>query len=172
MNKIPLSAAVLASVVAIFLLHLYGGQIPIFSFLIEHEAPGFISAKSWKYCVEHPDQFDAYSSYDVLSKRKDPIAKEIAEKQLSSSDDYLWLNAAIYLGSIGDTSSVPYLIKALRHTAWRSQPEYITYLKTMTGMNFGDHFDLWKDWYLGQSPSVVPDWNSHLGYAPRIAVGK
>lgn len=101
-------------------------------------------------------------SFYVLTKRKDPVAVDRALVLVKSNDAYTWLNAALYLGACGKVESVPYLIKALRHAAWRSKPEEVLYLHNLTGKDFGDDFEKWKAWWEQTHPDAPIDWNSHL----------
>ncbi len=105
-----------------------------------------------------------------LTNREDRAAVPKAVDLLQSSDDYVWLNAALYLGTCRRTEAVPYLIKALRHTAWRGDAEVLRDLGTLTGEDFGRDFDAWLTWWK-QQPGYRPDfdWNHHLGPAPRLA---
>jgi hypothetical protein len=78
------------------------------------------------------------------------------------------MNAAHYLGCIGDTASIPYLVKALRHTAWRADEERRQLLVKLTGKDFGADFTKWQQWWLSQHPDDHMDWESHLGFQARI----
>jgi hypothetical protein len=109
-----------------------------------------------------------YDSLEILSHRRDPIAVGRAIQLLQSDDDYAWLNAAQYLGACGRQEAVPYLIKALRHTAWRSDSERAQYLKSLTSQDFGTDFQKWKSWWEQTHADSHMDWESHLGYSPRL----
>ncbi|MDR3405025.1 MAG: hypothetical protein P4L99_21160 [Chthoniobacter sp.] len=104
-----------------------------------------------------------------LTKRADPVAVPRALELLQSPDDYLWLNAAFYLGACRRPEAVPYLIKALRHTASRSDVETTGYLRAITGQDFGPSFAQWQQWWLAEHPGFQFDWDSHLGPIPRLA---
>jgi tetratricopeptide (TPR) repeat protein len=88
---------------------------------------------------------------------------------LNSTDDYEWLNAAHRLGRRGSELAIPYLIKGLRHRAWRGDEERIWYLRKITGQDFGSDFVRWKQWWESRHPGVAFDWVSYLGSPPRIA---
>lgn len=109
-----------------------------------------------------------YDSYTVLTDRKDPIAIEAALDDVKSDDDYLWVGAAHYLGALNRKESIPYLIKALRHTAWRGDVDRVKFLQSMTGEEFGRDFAAWKDWWVTENPDCRIDWETHLGHAPRL----
>jgi hypothetical protein len=89
----------------------------------------------------------AYSSLGILEERKWPGAQAKAKTFLKSDDSYLWLNSAFYLAALGDKDAVPYLIKGLRHPAWRSYPKAAAYLKALTGQDYGTDFNQWKSWW-------------------------
>ena len=57
------------------------------------------------------------TSLSLLEERHDSAGKEQAQKLLLSKDDYLWLNAGLYLAAFGDQQAIPYLIKGLNHPA-------------------------------------------------------
>ena len=110
-----------------------------------------------------------YDSLSILSERKDPIAVGRAIQLLQSDDDYTWLNAAEYLGACGQQEAVPYLIKALRHTAWRSDYKTAQYLKNLTSQDFGTDFQKWESWWEQTHPDSHMNWESYLGYNPRLS---
>jgi hypothetical protein len=89
---------------------------------------------------------------------------------LQSQEDYIWLNAALYTGACGRQEAVPYLIKALRHTAWRSDAKTVATLRELTGQNFGNDFSTWQAWWISQHPAESFDWTSSLGFQPRLPV--
>ena len=107
------------------------------------------------------------SGYYYLTERVNPVAIDKAKEHLSSEDDYIWLNAALYLGACGSESSVPFLIKALRHTAWRSDENTVAYLQAITGQDFEADFGAWKSWWDASGREVHIDWTSKLGHNPR-----
>jgi hypothetical protein len=103
-----------------------------------------------------------------IEAKKDPFAVEKARVLLKSKDDYTWLCASMYLGACGNDESIPYLIKGLRHTAWRSDPRRVEYLQKITGQKFGTNFVQWKAWYEGSGGKANFDWDSSLGASPRL----
>jgi len=106
-------------------------------------------------------------SLSILAGRKDPGAVERAIELLRSDDDYVWLNAAHYVGAVNRPEAVPYLIKALRHTAWRSDNERLSYLSQITGENFGTDFKAWSNWWTVANPGASFDFEQNLGSRPR-----
>jgi hypothetical protein len=102
-------------------------------------------------------------SLGILADRRDPVAVDRAIQLLQSSDDYVWLNAAGYLGAVGRSEAVPYLIKAFRHTAWRSDGERLTDLRRITGQSFPADFHAWSNWWAETHSNATFDFDSHLG---------
>jgi HEAT repeat protein len=130
--------------------------------------PGAIPARCWAHNLESDDGDLVRESLAFLSRRADPVAVPKALRLLHSSDDYIWLNAAEYLGACKRQEAVPYLIKALRHTAWASDEETVRYLRALTGQTYGADFEHWQAWWTAQHPGERFDWTSSLGVKPRI----
>jgi hypothetical protein len=107
-------------------------------------------------------------TFGALEIRADPFAVEKAKTFLTSKEAYVWLNAAMYLGACKDPASTPYLIKAFRHTAWRSDQRRLKYLREITGKDYGTNFVQWKNWWEEASHNTNFDWDSSLGLAPRV----
>lgn len=103
------------------------------------------------------------ASLDVLAERKSEIVRVEANELLGSAEPYLWLNAAIYLGEIGDQNAVPYLIKAFRHTAYRDLNMRRRLLNELTQVEFPT-FEGWTNWWGSREVPPGFDWNSHLGF--------
>lgn len=141
---------------------------PFLSGLIEHQFGPVIPASSYARNLDSSDNDLVRESLYFLTKRKDRVAVPKAITLLQSSDDYIWLNAAHYLGSCKRPEAVPYLIKALRHTAWRSDLETARDLHDITGEDFGTDFKRWQQWWLTKHPGFEFDWESHLGPMPRV----
>src|SRR5262249_39054358 len=132
----------------LMVIHFFGAQLGAIGLGADHFLPGIVSSESYKRAVIHPESSDAYSAYGILGERRSRVAHNIALQQLNSTDDYLWMNAANYLGCIGESASVPYLIKALRHTAWRADDERRQLLVKLTSEDFGTDFAKWQQWWL------------------------
>ena len=137
--------------------------------LVEQMAPGAIPARSYARNLASNDPDLVRESLALLTNRKDPIAVKRAVELLQSTDDYIWLNAAEYLGVCRQSEAVPYLIKALRHTAWRADKETVLSLRNLTAQDFGTDFSRWQEWWLHQHPDSTMDWTNHLGFSPRFA---
>lgn len=135
---------------------------------VEHMAPGVIPASSYAHNLDSGDSDLVRESLAHLADRRNPIAVTRAVELLQSTDDYIWLNAAHYVGACGRHEAVPYLIKALRHTAWRADEETARYLRNLTKQDFGTDFVPWQTWWIGRHPDTDMDWTSYLGFAPRL----
>jgi len=131
-----------------------------------HLFPSYPSSRALDRNVVNGRGDIVYHSFEILTQRKDPIAVYHAIDMLDSSDDDTWLNAAIYLGACGRQEAVPYLIKALRQTAFRSHDQEAGYLTALTSQNFGTDFAKWKSWWEKTHPDSQMDWNSNLGQSP------
>lgn len=102
-----------------------------------------------------------------LTKRSSTEGVPRALELLGDRDDYVWLNAATYLGAMKRTESIPYLIKSLRHTAWRGYEERARMLQDLTGETFGPDFESWHRWWTKRHPEQF-DWDSKLGPKPHL----
>ncbi len=136
--------------------------------LIEHLFGPIIPASGFARNLDSNDNDLVRESLYLLRERGDPVAVPRAIQLLQSPDDYIWLNAALYLGKCGRPEAIPYLIKALRHTASHSYQVEEQYLSEMTGQDFGADFSRWQKWWLAAHLDSKIDWNSHLGPMPRI----
>ena len=134
----------------------------------EYTSPSLITDEAWRQSIEEDPTAHGYSAYGILQKRGSDVAVEEGLRDLSSNDAYVWANAASYLGSRGYSEAVPYLIKALRHTAWRSDDERVELLQQLTKQSIGKDFEQWRNWYESQPDPIELNWESSLGYSPRI----
>src|SRR5215813_12437075 len=96
--------------------------------VVNYLLPGLVPSSRLATNLECNDPELVYTSLSILALRADPVATHRAEELLSSKDPYVWLNAARYLAACGQQEAVPYLIKSLRHKAWKSYPESATNL--------------------------------------------
>ena len=134
----------------------------------EQFVPVLISDEAWRESIAKDPTADGYSGYGILQDRGSDAAIGEALRDLKSADAYVWLNAASYLGSRGRSEAIPYLIKALRHSAWRSDEERLAFLRKLTGQTFGNDFEMWRKWYEARPDRIEMDWKSSLGGAPRL----
>jgi hypothetical protein len=163
-------AEAIAVAIALVVIHFYGAQLGFIGYTADRYVPGIISSHSYKRAVMFPERNDAYSAYGVLAERRSKVAHQIALQHLNSTDDYLWMNAASYLGAIGEPASVPYLIKALRHSASRADEERSELLYKLTGEDFRTDFAKWQQWWITRHPDFKIDWESDLGPSARLPI--
>lgn len=127
------------------------------------------NAVSSKQLVENLESGDPRllsESLVALKVRRASEGLSKAVELLASQDDYVWVNAAHYLGSNNREESIPYLIKALRHSSHQGDSERLNFLKRITGENFSD-FKSWQSWYINRYGEWQGDWNTYLGPVPR-----
>lgn len=135
----------------------------------EFTSPSLISDEAWRRSIAQDPTAHGYSAYGILQDRESDVAIEEGLRDLGSEDAYVWMNAASYVGSRGRSEAIPYLIKALRHTASRSNGERVELLQNLTSQTFGADFEEWLQWYRKQPNAVELDWESSLGHSPRIS---
>ena len=140
----------------------------VMSSFVETLWPGAIPGRAYAANLSSRNPDLVRESLAHLADRADPVAVPRAIELLQSPDDYIWLNAAQYLGACQRQEAVPYLIKALRHTAWRSDERTVRQLRALTGQNFGGSFEQWQAWWTERHADRVFDWASSLGHAPRL----
>jgi hypothetical protein len=160
----------IVAVIGLVVIHFWGAQLGWIGYFADRRLPGIVSSQSYKRAVMHPESNDAYSAYGKLAERRSKVAYQIALRHLSSTDDYLWMNAARYLGAIGEPASVLYLIKALRHTASHGDEQRSESLYRLTGEDFGTDFVKWHQWWVSKHPDFQIDWASDLGPSPRTPI--
>jgi hypothetical protein len=141
----------------------------ILSSLVETVWPGAVPARAYAANLRSSNPDLVRESLAHLTDRADPVAVPRAIELLQSPDDYIWLNAAHYLGACQRQEALPYLIKALRHTAWRSDEATVRRLRALTGQDFGASFGRWQAWWTEQHAGQAIDWTSSLGHSPRLA---
>jgi hypothetical protein len=113
-----------------------------------------ISSSTLVANLSSPDRNLVMTSLDLLGQRKDPAGQQQARTLLLSKDDYIWFNAALYLGAINDSQAIPYLIKGLKHPASRAYPDVVRELQAITGQNFGMDQAKWIAWWQQQNPTA------------------
>ena len=163
-----LLAVLIAGVALVALAVFVVPRSAVLSVMAERQYPGVIPSSRYVRNLDSADPDLVDDSFFVLAKRQDPVAVPRAIELLNSPNDYIWLNAALYLGACQRQEAVPYLIKALRHTAWRSDPDKAQALHALTGADFGTDFGRWQEWWLSSHPQSRMDWGSHLGPMPRL----
>jgi hypothetical protein len=106
--------------------------------------------------LESNDRDMVIDSLSILADKRDSSGREKARELLSSDDEYVWLNAALYLAAIGDDASIPYLIRGLNHPAYRAVDDIVAYLETLTGQSFGRDQEKWTEWWASEQPDSIP----------------
>lgn len=145
----------------------YLQRSPVGVGMLQRSIPSALPSPELARNLESSNMDLVRESLAVLTERRDLIAIQQALPLLQSQDDYVWLNAAEYLGSAGRVEAVPYLIKAFRHTAWRSDPETLAYLQHITGQTLPADFRAWTNWWEPVHANETFDFDSHLGPMPR-----
>jgi len=102
----------------------------------------------------------------LLKDRRDPAGIAKAKILLNSVVADVRTNAALYLGAMGKSESIPYLIKALRAADPQDGHEISVDLTMMTGQDFGPSFKDWHDWWLSRNPGSSIDFDSHSDSQP------
>ena len=92
-----------------------------------------------------------------LTDSRDPAGIPMALPLLKHPDPYVWVNAALYLGTVRRPETVPYLIKAgLREFEWAYAGAERD-LHAITGKNFGRDFQKWREWWEKANPDSAFD---------------
>jgi len=110
-----------------------------------------------QFCICTNLKIRIRSALHYLSDRKSLIAKNEAKILLKDKDKYIWLNAAFYLGAIKEKESIPYLIKGLKHPAYRSYDKIVDYLKMFSKEDFGKDQEKWIAWWTNKNPTSTFD---------------
>jgi hypothetical protein len=104
----------------------------------------------------------------LLKDRRDPAGIAKARDLLQSQVPDVWTHAALYLGAMGKADSIPYLVKALRSSDEQMAHEISVDLTTMTGQDFGGHYEDWRRWWDGKNPGGGFDFDHYLATAPSL----
>jgi len=108
--------------------------------------------------VRHLDSYDPDTvSYAlvILKDRNDPAGVDKAENLVKSDNPQIWINAAVYLGAIGKSDAVPYLVKALPQADLDQGIQIVQQLKQFTGMPFGNDVNGWENWWKNVHPATT-----------------
>ena len=129
----------------------YGARSPFLMMTLAKQ-PWLMPSSSIERNLDDETGSLVHDSLAVLGDRQYAGAQLKARELLRSRDDYTWFNAALYLAKLGDTTAVPYLIKGLRHPAWRAHAEAVAGLQALTGQGIGNDFEAWRSWWVSQHP--------------------
>jgi hypothetical protein len=146
-----LLVVLLVPVVAGWLFLRYGARSGLLMFLLRNDAV-LMPSDSIVRNLEADTGSLVSGSLDVLAERKYAGAQTRGRELLRSRDEYVWFSAALYLGKLGDSAAVPYLIKGLRHPAWRAHAQVVVELQALTGQAIGNDFEAWRQWWVAQHP--------------------
>jgi len=111
-----------------------------------------VNSESLVANLDSPDRDLIMTSLGILADRSDPSGRTKAIDLLKSDDNYIWFNAALYLGAIKEKEATPYLIKGLKHPASRSHDEVASLLESMTGQAFSKNQGQWIEWWESEHP--------------------
>lgn len=131
-------------------------------------APTLLSTRALADNLRSRDPVLVRETICALNMRDEFSFAEQVLPYLSSNDDLLWLNAAIYLGRAGRQEAIPYLIKAFRHTVNCCDEEVVAILARLTGQTFEADFAQWHDWWSPQHSTKAFSFDDHLGPRPRL----
>ncbi len=127
--------------------------------IAEAVAPGLVSASKLIDNLKSSDTDLLQETLSILTIREEPVALDHAIPLLQHADRFVWVPAALYVGSFNKVEAVPYLIKALRHGWKRSHEKCVAHLQSITGQAFENDFDQWKSWWENNHPDLEFDWN-------------
>lgn len=102
--------------------------------------------------LDSPDPDTVSYSLALLKQRRDPTAIAKADNLLKSANKDVQANAALYLGAMGKSESIPYLIACLQSANEPDGREISLDLTMMTGVDFGARYDQWNRWWLSKHP--------------------
>ncbi len=91
----------------------------------------------------------------ILKDRSDPAGVDKAENLVKNDNPQIWINAAVYLGALGKSDAVPYLVKALPQADLDQGIQIVQQLKQFTGMPFGNDVNGWESWWKNAHPATT-----------------
>jgi hypothetical protein len=108
--------------------------------------------------VRHLDSSDpdtvAYSLV-IITDRHDSAGIDKAETLIKSDNPIIWINAAIYLGEMGKSEALPYLIKAFPQADLDQGIQIVQELTQLTGQPFGNDVKGWQNWWRTAHPATT-----------------
>lgn len=113
-----------------------------------------VSSQNLVKNLSSADQDLVMTALNLLARRRDPTGRAAAHKLLQSNDDYIWFNACQYLAAIQDERAVPYLIKGLKHPAWRAHDDVAEHLERLTGEKHAKDQKKWIEWWEEAHPDT------------------
>jgi hypothetical protein len=91
----------------------------------------------------------------AMKERHDPTGIAQATALLESNNPEIANNAALYLGAMGKSVSIPTLINALKTPDAEIRNEISLDLSQMTGEFLGDNYDAWHTWWLTKNEATT-----------------
>jgi HEAT repeat protein len=89
----------------------------------------------------------------LLRHRRDPAGIAKATQLLASPSNDVQTEAALYLGTMGKSQSIPHLINALKSPDAQEAHEISLDLTMMTGQDFGTKYNDWYAWWIAKHPN-------------------
>jgi HEAT repeats len=97
--------------------------------------------------LESHDPAAVIEALTAMKERHDPTGVAKATTLLNNANPEIANNAALYLGAMGKSVSIPYLITALKTPDDEIRNEISLDLSQMTGEFLGDNYDAWQTWW-------------------------
>ncbi|HOX36912.1 MAG TPA: HEAT repeat domain-containing protein [Candidatus Brocadiia bacterium] len=113
------------------------------------------------------DEYMVVKTLQTLGEKGDASGAESAHYLLFSEKETIWFNAALYLATSGDDTSVPFLIKGLDRAVGDEKARAIQSLKSLTGEDFGPDRGKWIQWWNKTNPDS--DFDFGMSEAPSAA---
>ncbi len=118
--------------------------------VIQFSAPGLLSPHLLAYNLRRGSDLLKRETLALLQIRADYRWNREAVALLESENRDVWLGAAAYLGNGGRQEAIPHLIKALLYDSIGLRADLARLLERLTGMNHGEDFSAWHDWWISQ----------------------
>jgi hypothetical protein len=110
------------------------------------------SSRQLVQSLDSPNPETVGYSLTLLKQRRDPEGIFKATDLLNSPSKDVQTEAALYLGAMGKSQSVPYLINALNGADAPDAREISVDLTMMTGEDFGTKYNDWNAWWIAHHP--------------------
>ena len=105
------------------------------------------SSRQLVQTLDSPNPDTVCYSLTLLKQRRDPEGIAKATDLLASSSKDVQTEAALYLGAMGKSQSIPYLINALNGADDQDAREISVDLTMLTGEDFGTKYNDWNAWW-------------------------
>jgi hypothetical protein len=108
------------------------------------------SSRQLVQSLDNPNPETVGYSLTLLKQRKDPEGIAKATELLKSPNKDVQTEAALYLGAMGKSQSIPYLINALNGAEDADAREISVDLTMLTGEDFGTKYNEWNAWWIAK----------------------